>query len=317
MNWFHRNLTRFAFYRNLVDYTKTISLPFLGTFSLFHLLSEFFIEIRKGNIYIKSSALAFQFLLAIFPGLIFLFTLIAFIPIPYFQQNVLGIFQGILPVNVFDVIRETLQEVIIKKNRGLLSFGFFAAIYFSTSGMSTLIQSFYKDSNKPDSRTYFAKRLLALFLTISLATLLLIASTFAFASQFILHFFWSRHYIKTNLERFTLGFFQVFIITFLFYVAIALLYYFAPRRKIKKSFFSFGAGLAALASLGTTEGFAFYVSHFGTYNKIYGSLGTLLVLMVLLYLNSSILLLGYDLELSVKTCQLNFENRKNKKLSKI
>ncbi len=306
MKWYHRHLLRFRFYRNWVEKTKSISLSRLGSFTLHQYLADFFQEIEKENIFIKSSALAFQFLLAIFPGLIFLFTLIAFIPIPNFQENVLSIFQNVLPDNVYDAVEDTLKEVVIKKNGGLLSFGFLAALYFSTSGMATLIQSLHKNSQKPDTRTYLAKRLLALFLTICLTFLLLMTAFIVFASQSIIHYFQTQNFIKTNLESLALNVFQMILVSFLLYIAFALLYYFGPKKSGQRKFFTVGAALASIASLATTEGFAFYVSHFSNYNKIYGSIGTLIVLMGLLYLNAAVLLIGYDIELSIINCQKVF-----------
>lgn len=299
MIWIHRNLLQFQFYKDILNWTQTIKLPFLNSISLFDFLSIFFHEIQKENIFLKSSALAYQFLLAIFPGLIFLLTLIAFIPIPNFQQNVLNLFLNILPAEVYKAAGDTLKEVVVKKNGGLLSFGFLAALYFSTSGMATLISSFHKSSDKKDTRTYLAKRLLALFLTICLTLLLLLASLIRFAGHEILHYLRIKHFIETEFASVSITFLQITVVALLFYIGISFLYYFGPYRKIKRPFFSLGACLATLASLATTEGFAFYVSHFGRYNKIYGSLGTLIVLMGLLYLNSSILLIGYDIELSI------------------
>ncbi len=320
MKWLHRYLIPFQFYRWLIDWTKTVSLGFLGgSFTLFDFLSEFFIEIAKENIFFKASALSYQFLLAIFPGLIFLFTLIAFIPIPNFQQNVLNIFNDILPYNVYLAAEDTLKEVFIKKNGGLLSFGFLASLYFSTSGMTTLISSFHKNSQQKDTRTYLAKRILALFLTASLILLLILAAFVSFIGRYIIHIFKSKEFIKINLESITINTLQVFLITFLFYMAISLLYYFGPyyskKRDEKRKFLTPGGFLASLSSFVTTEGFAYYVAHFGKYNKIYGSIGTLIVLMGILYLNSSILLFGYDFELTLQRCRKNFPNIKTRKNS--
>jgi len=313
MKWLHRNLLRFKFYQIWVEKTKSIPLRFMGSFNLYEFLAEFFKEVERDNIFIKSSALAFQFLLAIFPGIIFLFTLLAFIPIPDFQENIMGIFREILPGNVFAAAEDTLKEVVIKKNGGLLSFGFIASLYFSTSGMATLIRSFHKNNQRPDTRTYFAKRLLALFLTGGLTLLLFLAAITILTGQYIIHVFLLKHFIQSGLESFIIWILQLMMVATLFYIGIALIYYFGPRKRPSKKFFTIGAGMASFASLITTEGFAFYVSHFSNYNKIYGSIGTLIVVMGLLYLNSSILLIGYDIELSIYACRrlYGMETRKS------
>jgi len=302
MNWIHRNLLKFRFYQNLVERSRHVFIPFLGSVSLYDFLEIFFFEVQKENVFLKSSALAFQFLLAIFPGLIFLLTLIAFIPITNFQQNVMNLFLYILPTDVYLAANETLKEVVIKKNGGLLSFGFLGALYFSTSGMATMISGFHKSTDRKDTRTYFAKRIIALFLTLCLTILLLIAAFIRFAGHSIIKFLGIRSFVKSGFGSLSLTLLEISLVGMLFYIGIAILYYFGPRRKYKRPFFTAGAALAALASLIITEGFAFYVSHFGRYNKIYGSLGTLIVLMGLLYLNSCILLIGYDIELAIVAC---------------
>jgi len=311
MNWIHRNLLRFQFYRNWVEKTKKIYIPFLDSISLYEFLVVFFQEVQKENIFLKSSALAYQFLLAIFPGLIFLLTLIAFIPIPNFQQNVMKLFLNILPSNVYDAAEGTLNDVVIRKNGGLLSFGFLATLYFSTSGMATLIASFHKSSDKKDTRTFLGKRILASFLTVCLTILLLIAGLVRFAGNWVLKSLTDKEYIHKTLENASLNLLQIIMVALLFYIGIAFLYYFGPYKRLNRPFFTLGAAMASLAALATTEGFTFYVSHFGRYNKIYGSLGTLIVLMGLLYLNSCILLIGYDIELSIAACKEIMQMRKS------
>lgn len=304
MEWLHKFLRQFNLYRRLLLLCKRTSVPGLKQLTIYDLAADFLMETGRESIATKASALAYRFLLASFPAIIFVFTLIPFIPIRNFQPSLLNTFQQILPENVFAAAETTLREIVIKQNTSLLSAGFIAAVFLSTNGVSALIKLMNKSSLDLNKRTYVQRRIKALVLTIFLTFLLLSSAFVGVAGQFLVSYLLKRHFIKGLLVRYSLILFQWILVTLVFYFAIGILYFYGPSRKDKKEFFTTGTAIAACLVIVTTFGFAQYVKHFGTYNKVYGSIGTLIVIMILLYLNSAILLICYDLDISLERCKM-------------
>lgn len=304
MEWFHRIFLQFSFYRRLIALSRRTRVPGFRNVMFYEFALDFYVETGSESIVTKASALAYRFLLATFPAIIFVFTLIPFIPVRDFQPSLLNTFQQILPDNVFVAAETTLREIVIKQNKSLLSAGFIASLIFSTNGVSALIKQMNKSSLALNKRTYLQRRFRALILTIVLIILLLSSAFVGITGQLVVSYLYRRHFIRGILGRYSLVLLQWILVTLVFYFTIAILYYYGPSRKHKKEFFTAGSGIAAVLSILTTYGFAKYVQYFGNYNKVYGSLGTLIVVMILLYLNSAILLICYDLDISLERCRL-------------
>lgn len=309
MVWFHKFFFQFSFYRGLVTGSKRTKVPGVKTVTVFELAHDFFDEIGKESIVTKASALAYRFLLATFPAIIFVFTLIPFIPLKNFQPSLLNTFQQILPDNVFAAAETTLREIVIKQNKSLLSAGFLASLLFSTNGVSALIKQMNKSSLELNKRNYLQRRIKALILTIVLVFLLLSSAFVGITGQFVVSYLYNHHFIKGILGRYSLVLLQWILVALVFYFTIAILYYYGPSRKHRKEFITAGTGIASILSILTTYGFAKYVQYFGNYNKVYGSIGTLIVIMILLYLNSAILLICYDFDISLERCRLKHINK--------
>src|SRR6202012_147265 len=133
MEWLHRFLRRFTFYRYLIECTKYIAFPGFKPMSLYTVAVFFFGEIKQGTLANKASSLAYNFMLALFPATIFLFTLIPYIPIRHFQDNLLTILGQIMPHDAFDAFRETITDIVKKQNGKLFSFGFLTTLFFATN----------------------------------------------------------------------------------------------------------------------------------------------------------------------------------------
>src|SRR5579863_9123495 len=124
MDWLHSFLRRFVFYRYLVECTKYIAFPGFKPISLYTVMVFFFEEINQGTVTNKASSLAYVFMLAIFPATIFLFTLIPYIPIKHFQDNLLSILGQVMPHEAYNAFESTITDIVKKQNGKLFSFGF-------------------------------------------------------------------------------------------------------------------------------------------------------------------------------------------------
>src|SRR3978361_355431 len=119
MEWLHRFLRQFTFYRYLIECTKYIAFPGFRPLSMYTVAVFFFGELKQGTMANKASSLAYNFMLALFPATIFLFTLIPYIPIRHFQDNLLSIMEQILPENAYDALYSTIADIIKNQNARL------------------------------------------------------------------------------------------------------------------------------------------------------------------------------------------------------
>lgn len=296
----HNVLLKFRLYDRFVEWTKAATLPGFGSLPLYTVCAFFFQEIARESILNKSASLAYNFILAIFPGIIFLFTLIPYIPINDFQDHLLEFLKVIIPYNAFELIQSTLEDIIKNQNRGLLSFGFLLSTFFATNGMTTLMLAFNKSALAKENRSWGKRRLIALALSFGIIFALTIGIGVFTAAGIIVS------YLKNHISYDIPWFWRLsiktarWIILFLtYFLTVSLLYKFAPSTSKRWKFFSPGATLATILAILTFSGFAYYINNFGAYNKIYGSIGTIIVIMIWMYLNSLILLVGFELNASI------------------
>ena len=313
MEWLHKHLLKVKIYSNFIELTKGCFLPGFGSLPLYTVATFFFKEIGKDELLSKSSSLAYNFMLAIFPAIIFLFTLIPFVPIEHFQDQLLSIIQLLLPSNAFIAFEATLKDIVKNQNGGLLSFGFFSAIFFATNGVVNLMKAFNRSSLIVETRSWLKKRIVALVLTFTIVVSIILCIGALAASDFI------RNYLQLHLHfehnvfvDFTVLLLKWIFLGGLYFINISILYRYGPSHAKKWHLFSSGAFLATILAFLTIWAFTFYINHFAMYNKVYGSIGTLIVVMIWLYLNSLILLIGFELNASIDVSKRSFKISKPK-----
>jgi len=251
----------------------------------------------------QASSLAYNFMLALFPATIFLFTLIPYIPIRHFQDNLVDMMAGVMPRNAYLAFQDAIKEIITKKSGGLTSFGFLTTMYFATNGVNRLIQAFNKSSLVKENRSYIHRRWVALVLTIMICSSMFVAVGIMIAGHKVLIFLQHHFYSKAHAWFTAIALLKWIIVVSIFFVTVSLLYRYGPAHKQKWKFLSPGSVLATSLAVLTSLGFTFYINNFSSYNKIYGSIGTLIVIMIWLYLNSLIILIGFELNASIELCK--------------
>ncbi|PWS33637.1 YihY/virulence factor BrkB family protein [Pedobacter paludis] len=299
MEWLHRQLLKLKIYSKFIEWTKFCVLPGFSPLPLYTVATFFFREIGKDSLVNKSSSLAYSFMLAIFPGIIFLFTLIPFIPIKGFQDQLLSLIELVLPHNAYDAFETTLKDIIKNQNSRLLSFGFFSAIFFATNGVKNLMKAFNKSSLIIETRGWLKQRFIALVLTTVICFSIIICISAMALGEILLTYIKNELHIKDSLVVYAIQFTRWALLAALYFITISILYRYGPSHTKKWRLFSAGSWLATILAFITIWGFSFYINHFASYNKVYGSIGTLIVVMIWLYLNSLILLIGFELNASV------------------
>lgn len=290
--------------KHFIAYTKRIALPGFEKMPIYDVADFFFTGIQRGSIVTRAQSLAFSFFLAIFPAIIFLFSLIPYVPIGNFQNEILNIIEGVLPQNAYSTVRSTIEDIIRIQRGGLLSVGFVMALYFTTNGFMTMMRGFNSSYHVVESRTPFQQRKVAIVLTFILSILLIVSTTLIIFSEVATKYLVTHSILKSKTQILLLTLGKWTVVMSLFFFAISFLYYYAPAVKKNYRFISAGSTLATLLSIVVSTGFAYFVNNFGQYNKIYGSIGTLIVIMLWIYFNSVILILGFELNASIENAKL-------------
>lgn len=293
--------------RLLFSWLKKVRFSNHENVSLYKILKIFLTNLTNDEILDRANGVAFNFILAIFPAVIFLFTMIPYVTEFYPGINTESIMQFLgdqMPDSMFEAVSATLRDIISIQRGGLLSLGFFFSFYLSTNGMMALMRAFNACYRTIENRGAVKTRLIATGLTINMAIALLLASLLLIVGQLALEYV-TVHLPEFDwLDRSSFTVFVLFAVRFLavfvaFFLAISSIYYFGPAIHYNWRFFSVGSWLATLLSLAVSYGFSFYITNFGTYNKVYGSIGALIALMVLIQLITIVLLVGYEVNTSI------------------
>ena len=256
----------------------------------------------------RAASVSYSLILAVFPTVIFFFTLIPYISfIPDLQVQIMGFFKRVLPGDTFSTVDTTIQDIISRPQSGVLSFGFLLALYSATSGLVALMQAFNSSNKVGERRGFFKTRAIAIGLTVTLAFALVLAVVVliigGIISDYLLHFGFFNNAIFVDL----LTIVRYVVVFAVFVGAVSVIYRFGPDVKMKWAFITPGAVTASILIVLTTVGFSYYVSNFGSYNKLYGSIGTLIALMIWINLISLLLIIGFEMNVAL----YNLEGDKN------
>ncbi len=278
---------------------EKITLPFFEGVPLYDVAVFFWRSIYEGSITTRASAIAFSFFIALFPFLIFLFTLIPYIPIDNFQSELLILIQNLVPESTYSTIEGTLYDIITRPRSDLLSLGFLMALIFSTNGLASMMSAFDATINSIYRRSWISQRIAAVYMLLILSLLLTLAIALLTGGQTLIGLLQEKDILQDRFPIYLLIVGKWIVILALFFFAYSILYYLAPAKKVKWRFISAGGTLATILSIFTMAGFTYYINNFSQYNKLYGSIGTLLIILLLIYVMSLILLVGFELNASI------------------
>lgn len=282
-----------------LNISKKLVIPGFDGLNLFEVLSFFIEGIQKNSLTTRASSLAFRFFLALFPSIIFLFSLIPYIPIEGFKKHLLKIIHGMLPGDAYDMASTTIDDLMNNRHEGLLSFGFLFAFYLASNGVNSMVIAFNETAHSFKKASFIKTRVSSLILLFIIVLLMVVAIGLIVFSTTITHYLTNNGIITHSYIIYLLKAAQFIILLLVFFLGISSIYYFGNTGSNKFRFISAGSTLATLLSILLSSGFAFYVNNFATYNKVYGSIGTLMVIMLWLYSNSLVLLIGFELNASI------------------
>ncbi|MGE0587795.1 MAG: YihY/virulence factor BrkB family protein [Cyclobacteriaceae bacterium] len=289
------------------SWMKSVKFKRHHNISLYRFIKVFIANIQKDDLVNRANGVAYNFILAIFPAIIFLFTLTPYVAqyFPQVNRNSIMEFMGeMMPPSMYEVVSSTILDIINNQRGGLLTFGFIFALYLSTNGMMALMRAFNACYQTVERRSGIRMRITATGLTFMLAIVLIMAVALLVIGQFVIDYVAENltEFSNLNFDQYTIYIFlglRFLVIFIVFFIAISFIYYFGPAIHYNWSFFSIGSFLATLGSLGISYGFSYYITNFGTYNKVYGSIGVLIALMIWVQLITIVLLFGYEINASL------------------
>lgn len=305
-------LDKIPIVRILVQFFKKIKLPGLEGLSFYDLLELYVIGIVKGALTTRASAVAFNFFMALFPFLLFVLIVIPYVPIDDFKMEFLNFLNSFLPPNTSDFFFDNIFENIDQTQRGgLLSSVFLLSIFLMANGVSAVFSGFENSYHQQLTRNVFRQYLYALGVALILAFLLIVTIVVLgyfqiFVIEKVLSTLESKGYEVQSQSVFWFDVAKYMFFIIMVYLATATLYYFGTKEGRFSKFFSAGALLTTLLIILTSYLFGIYIENFAQYNKLYGSIGALLILLFYLWLNSNILLLGYELNASLNKLRERF-----------
>ena len=280
----------------VIPFANRLVLPGCAGVPLLQILLHF----SNRDLWQGAKALAFSFLMALPPLLIFFFTLIPYLPIEGLQSELLNQLALILPAGLFDRVASTITDVMGHKHSSLLSIGFVGAIILAANGIHGLLQSFNSVSHSIEWRSLVHRYLLCLLLVVILFVLVVAILSLLIGYKFFIQFMVSRNFMaETKLSFFAFSLGRWLLLSFLTLLTLSLLYYLAPVKKQRISFLSIGSILSTLMIFGLSWAFQVYINNFNNYNILYGSIGTLLVLMLWVYANCVVILSGYAVNIAI------------------
>ena len=267
-------------------------------------VAAFFIRgLQKSAISMRAAAFSYNFFLALFPTIIFFFTIIPYIPIAGFQDNLLELLQNFIPKKAFDVVEETLFDIVKRPRGGLLSLGFVMAVYFSTNGIHSLIVAFNQSRHTVETRSWIKQRLVSIVLVFILSLLIIIAIVLITLGPVALDFLVKHNMLRVSFSYYLLIAGKWIVSTVMLFLAFSFLYYLAPAAESRFRFISAGSTLSTVLTILASVGFNYYVNSISQYNSLYGSIGTLIIIMVWIFFNAMIVLIGFELNVSIRNAK--------------
>lgn len=276
---------------------------------MYDVLSFFFRGIIEGRVTNRAGSVAYSFFIALFPFIIFLFTLIPYFNVDTLQQEIFNMLYRVMPPDTFDAAQSTIQDVLENKRGGLLSFGFIFALLFATNGVNSLISNFNHSAHQLETRGFWKQQLVAILLTSVITILFLVAVVLIIFSSTVLNEILSFMRLDT-ISPFIVESVRFLLMLLVVMLIITVLYNYGPAKRREWRFISPGAILATVLIIVSSIGFSFYVSNFSQYNKLYGSIGTLLVILLWIYINALVLILGFELNASIASAKNKREIKK-------
>lgn len=289
--------------KRLESVLRLIVIPGFGGVPLYDVLVYFIRGFTQVNLIDRAAAVAFNVFLALFPMILFLFTLIPYFPLQGVTTSVLEALQDILPPGTYDSVSSTINEIMSIEHGGLMSIGLLLAFYFSTSAVSSFFRGFNMGDNEYGQVSFMKQQIYSILVMLMFVALLLLSIVLMTLGQKLLPILFTKIHLYKGITVFMINLVRWLIVIFALIIAMSLLYHFGnPHSKRFKLFTPGSLLFTGLFIVGTIL-FNFYISNISTYNLLYGSIGGLIIFVIWIYFNCILVLIGYELNKSIAKAQ--------------
>ena len=299
-NRYFRKILYWRPVRTLLHYSRLLILPGFQGIPLFDVAIFFIKGLTRGALNQRASAASFRFVIALFPLLLFFFTLLPYFDTQYYSEQIFSFLKNTLPLDIYLPIESTLNEILNRKYNGLMSIGIITSIYAASSGINAMILSFNTSQHHSiEKHKWWKRRLISMIMVVISVIGIIIVLTLLGGFKIFINYLLSAHIINSSLQVIFLKISKWIIVISMIYFAFAALYYYSLESKKGYKFFSAGASLATILFLVSTEAFILYIKFFPHYNALYGSIGVLILLFLWIYISCFSILIGFELNASI------------------
>lgn len=295
--------------KKLESVLRLVVIPGFAGIPLYDVLVYFIRGFTRVNLIDRAAAVAFYVFLALFPMILFLFTLIPYFPLQDVTVNFLEALRDILPPGTYDSVASTINEIMSIEHGGLMSIGLLLAFYFSTSVVSSFFRGFNMGDKEFGELSFMKLQWYSILVMLMLLILLVLAIALMTVGEDMLYDLFAKLFVYERFAVFLINVIRWCIVVFLLIVAVSLLYHYGNPRSKKFKLFTPGSLLFTGLFIVGTIAFNFYISNISTYNLLYGSIGGLIIFVVWIYFNCILVLIGYELNKSITKAQgFKFDN---------
>lgn len=299
----------------IIKLAKFIKLPGKERLSLYEISVFFFGELKNNRLFDRCAAVTYNFVMAMPPTLLVLFSLVPYLPLSGVKRTILDTLRIITPnERIYDQAGAIITDFMDNEQTGVLSFGILLTLFFSSNGMMGLIRSFERKhlsvhvKRNGLKQRWVAIKMTVLLLLLGLTSIIVLIFQSRALNDFLLGHFGGNIYV-VNLTRWI----SLIIVALIIFNVIAIIYRYGPSLTHRVKYVSPGAVFSTFLCLITSAVFFFLVNNFIHYNKVYGSIGTLMAFMVWIWLNTLVILIGYDLNVSVLLGKISRQENGSKK----
>lgn len=288
-------LNKIPVINKLVKWGKKVTFKKMGGLSLYDIMELYIIGIIEGAFTNRAAAIAFSFFMAIFPFLLFILNLLPYMPLNNFQEDFFELLSENVPPTTFDAIYGIIEDIINNSNQGLLSSGFILAMFLMANGVNAMLSGFENSYHVTITRNFIKQYIVSFVLGICLSVIIVISVAVIIVSEILLKtidYWYVDSLVVVEIARYLL-------ILLMILLCVSLIFKFGAKQLRHTPLISIGSVITTLLIAFSSYGFGIYVLRFAKYNELYGSIGTLLVLMIYIWLNCMILLLGFELNAAI------------------
>lgn len=283
----------------LLKKLRKVSFPGFSGLSFWE-VTRFFLEgLGKGRLIVRAQATSFSFLVAIPPTIIVLVSLVPYMPVHDFNQRLLSYLSEFLPSQAASTVSEIYLDLVKHEHATFLSISTLLGLYYASNGMNSILDGFGQSIHMEHRLGFWKRRVFSLLLLFFYTFLLVAAMVLITFSGVIYDYLYKIDLLRGNLLTVGIEVGKWLIVVLLFQTIISVLFNVGHPGKKGWRFFTPGSTLSTIGMILVSLGFAWYVNNFGSYNRIYGSVGTIMVVMLWLYFNIIVLLIGFELNASI------------------